>query len=167
MQGANTLIRTIRSWHKGLDSINMITINTILETKTYFKGGISMNKGRSYRIQNIWLWYYLKEVLILTLNRVYWDSSRFDRVRYSVGYVEKKGNLLGSVVGLIVWVRLLSRHTTVETLGWWNDPTQVDLHWQVGNTKRVSSRVEQYKYWVNRMFDPIYKIIPYNKFIHL
>ena len=52
------------------------------------------------------------------------------RLGYSIGYMEKKGNLLGSVIGLTVWVRQFPKHTTVEILGWWNEPAQVGQHWE-------------------------------------
>ena len=44
------------------------------------------------------------------------------------GHVEKNENLLGSVLGLIAWVRLLSRHTIVK-IRWWDEPTQVGKDW--------------------------------------
>ena len=54
------------------------------------------------------------------------DSTKW---RWNIGYVEKKSNLLGSVVGLTVWVRPLSRHTNVETFRRWDKPTDVDQYW--------------------------------------
>ena len=32
-------------------------------------------------------------------------------------------------MGLISWVRLLSKYTIVKTQGWWNEATLVDQHW--------------------------------------
>ena len=43
-------------------------------------------------------------------------------------YFEKKKNLLSSEVGHIAWLRPLPRHKSVETLGWWNEPNQIDQH---------------------------------------
>ena len=62
---------------------------------------------------------------IWTLNRVYWDIPWFDMLGCSIGYVEKKRNLLSSIVGLIAILKPLSRHTTVRTLGWGIEPTHV------------------------------------------
>ena len=80
---------------------------------------------------------------------------------------EKKGNLLGNVVGLIARVRLLSRYTTMETLGGWNESTQVSQDEHNESLQKASSGVEPEKCWLNGMFTPNYKIIPNNKFIHL
>ena len=78
MQGASGLIIT-RSWYNGIDSINKISINTILQTKTVIIYEVDSRKEED-QIQNIWLWYFLWEVSIRTINRVYWGSSRFDKV---------------------------------------------------------------------------------------
>ena len=66
---------------------------------------------------------------------------------------------------MIASVRQLLRSINVETLGWWKKFTQVGQQWACRKPKKVSSRGEPEKYWVDEMFTPNHKIIPY-KFIH-
>ena len=54
--------------------------------------------------------------------------------------------------------------TTVETLEWRNESTQVDQYVHFESMKRVSSEIEPEKYWVDRMSNSSHKIIPNNKF---
>ena len=53
---------------------------------------------------------------------MYWYNLRPLKLGHVLRYVEKRGNLLSSIVGMIAWVRPLLRHNTVETLGWWDKP---------------------------------------------
>ena len=78
--------------------------------------------------------------------------SRFEKVGHASRYVEKKVNLLSSAVGMIIWVRPLSRCTTVKTLGWWDEPSHINQHWIRRKYKKVSSGAESKKDWVSRMF---------------
>ena len=54
--------------------------------------------------------------------------------------VEKKGNLQGSIVGLIAWVRLLSRIPLWKHFDDGMKSTQVDQHW-------VSRKPEKIELW--------------------
>ena len=92
------------------------------------------------------------------------DSTRWDA---ESGYVEKKVNLLDSVVELITRVRSLPTHTTLETLGQWSEHAHVDQYWIRRTPEKGSYETEPEKYWVNSMFTPDHKIIPTNNLILL
>ena len=78
-----------------------------------------MNRARSY-LEYLTIFEIVKSELSIGCSGTDPNSTRWDTV---LGYIEKKVNLIGSEVGLIVWVILPPRHITMEALGWWNEPT--------------------------------------------
>ena len=74
------------------------------------------------------------------------------------GFVEKKENLLGSTLWLIIRERQMPRHTTVENI--WMMEWANSRRPEVGtykSLKRVSNAVEPEEYRVNGMFTQVTK----------
>ena len=109
----------------------------------------------------MWLWYYVREMSIRTLNRVYWENSRLDEVEMLCLVCEEEREL----------TRYRRRtadkahhcgHTWMMEWTYSNRPASGTSK----ACKKVSSGLEPEKYWVDRMFTPNHKIIPNNKFIY-
>ena len=79
-------------------------------------------------------------MLFLTSNRVYWNNPRQDKSDCYQGKLTKR-KLLSSLVGLIAWVRQLSRCTTVETSRWHEESTHLGI--SISTLKAWKERVEE------------------------